>query len=242
MGEAKTIAIIGGGASGLAAAVAAGEALRDSEGDAGAVRVVVYEASDRVGRSILATGNGRCNFSNARPDEGDYRNAAFVRRALFEFECQASRYVPSQAKTSTAYPNGVLGFFSDHGLMWREEGEGRLYPLANKAASVLDCLRAACAAAGVEERVECEVVAVEPPRAEGAPFTLAFGRRALRAGRCGYRGRGRHRRARASAQGPFLPRAGAYAGAVGHRSALAAPPRQHPRARGAPSCGAPARR
>lgn len=78
----------------------------------------------------------------------------------------------SQAKTSTAYPNGVLGFFSDHGLMWREEGEGRLYPLANKAASVLDCLRAACAAAGVEERVECEVVAVEPPRAEGAPFTL----------------------------------------------------------------------
>ena len=75
MGEAKTIAIIGGGASGLAAAVAAGEALRDSEGDAGAVRVVVYEASDRVGRSILATGNGRCNFSNARPDEGDYRNA-----------------------------------------------------------------------------------------------------------------------------------------------------------------------
>ena len=172
MGEAKTIAIIGGGASGLAAAVAAGEALRDSEGDAGAVRVVVYEASDRVGRSILATGNGRCNFSNARPGEGDYRNAAFVRRVLFEFECQAHRRVPSQAKTSTAYSNGVLGFFSDHGLMWREEGEGRLYPLANKAASVLDCLRAACAAAGVEERVECEVAAVEPPRAEGAPFTL----------------------------------------------------------------------
>ena len=120
MGEAKTIAVIGGGASGLAAAVAAGEALRDSEGDAGAARVVVYEASDRVGRSILATGNGRCNFSNARPDEGDYRNAAFVRRALFEFECQAHRRVPSQAKTSTAYSNGVLGFFSDHGLMWRE--------------------------------------------------------------------------------------------------------------------------
>ena len=70
------------------------------------------------------------------------------------------------------YPNGVLGFFSDHGLMWREEGEGRLYPLANKATSVLDCLRAACAAAGVEERVECEIAAVEPPRAEGSPFTL----------------------------------------------------------------------
>ena len=146
VGEAKTIAIIGGGASGLAAAVAAGEAVRDAEG---AARVVVYEAFDRVGRSILATGNGRCYFSNARPGEGDYRNAAFVRRVLLEFEGQAHGHVPSQAKTSTAYPNGVLGFFSDHGLMWREEGEGRLYPLANKAASVLDCLRAACTAAGL---------------------------------------------------------------------------------------------
>ena len=184
MGEAKTIAIIGGGASGLAAAVAAGEALRDAEGAAAgtgaterdaevtAARVVVYEASDRVGRSILATGNGRCNFSNARPGDGDYRNAAFVERALLEFEGQAHWRVPSRAKTSTVYPNGVLGFFSDHGLMWREEGEGRLYPLANKATSVLDCLRAACAAAGVEERVECEIAAVEPPRAEGSPFTL----------------------------------------------------------------------
>ena len=183
MGEAKTIAVIGGGASGLAAAVAAGEALRDLEGaagaagevvegDAGATRVVVYEASDRVGRSILATGNGRCNFSNARPGEGDYRNAAFVGRVLAAFEGEAHRRVPSQVKAGTAYPSGVLGFFSDHGLMWCEEGEGRLYPLANKATSVLDCLRAACAAAGVEERVECEVAAVEPPRAEGEPFTL----------------------------------------------------------------------
>ena len=36
-------------------------------------------------------------------------------------------------------------FFADLGLMWREEGEGRLYPLANKASSVLDVLRAALA-------------------------------------------------------------------------------------------------
>ena len=146
VGEAKTIAIIGGGASGLAAAVAAGEAVRDAEG---AARIVVYEAFDRVGRSILATGNGRCNFSNARPGEGDYRNAAFVRRVLLEFEGQAHGHVPSQAKTSTAYPNGVLGFFSDHGLMWREEGEGRLYPLGEQGrvrarlpASGLHCSRA----------------------------------------------------------------------------------------------------
>lgn len=147
---------------------------------------------------------GGCNFSNARPGEGDYRNAAFVRRVLLEFEGQAHGHVPSQAKTSTAYPNGVLGFFSDHGLMWREEGEGRLYPLANKAASVLDCLRAACTAAGVEERVECEVAAVEPAARRGLAVHAAPGRRALRAGRRGHRGRGRFSRARLLPKGvPF---------------------------------------
>ena len=165
----ETIAIIGGGAAGLAAAVAAGEAVR-----AGGVpaHVVVYETSDRVGRSILVTGNGRCNFSNAAPADGDYWNGEFARTALAAFEGEAARRVLSQGESSTAYANGVLGFFADHGLLWREEGEGRLYPLANKATSVLDCLRAACAAASVEERVECKVAAVEAPRKEGGPFTL----------------------------------------------------------------------
>ncbi|MCR2036183.1 NAD(P)/FAD-dependent oxidoreductase, partial [Adlercreutzia mucosicola] len=79
----ETIAIIGGGAAGLAAAVAAGEAAR-ARGCA--VRVVVYEASDRVGRSILATGNGRCNFSNAVVDAARYRNGAFVAAALEALE------------------------------------------------------------------------------------------------------------------------------------------------------------
>ena len=69
------LAIIGGGAAGLAAAVTAARELRllGVPGD-----VAVYEADERVGRSILATGNGRCNFSNARIDAGAYRNAAFV--------------------------------------------------------------------------------------------------------------------------------------------------------------------
>lgn len=75
----KRIAIVGGGAAGLAAAVAAGERLREV---AACCEVVIYEADERVGRSILATGNGRCNFSNTRVDEGDYRNAGFVTQAL----------------------------------------------------------------------------------------------------------------------------------------------------------------
>ncbi|MEC4295490.1 aminoacetone oxidase family FAD-binding enzyme [Adlercreutzia shanghongiae] len=159
----KRIAIIGGGASGLSAAAAAASF---------GAPVALYEASDRVGRSILATGNGRCNFSNSVVSADDYRNPAFVGEVLARLESASRRHVASQAEPSTAYPNGVLGFFADCGLVWREEGEGRLYPLANKATSVLDCLRAACAAAGVEEHVGCEVAAVEPPRGEGGRFTL----------------------------------------------------------------------
>ena len=72
---ANVIAIVGGGAAGLAAAIAAAEACARAGRPA---RVAVYEADERVGRSILATGNGRCNFSNAHPDPALYHNAAHV--------------------------------------------------------------------------------------------------------------------------------------------------------------------
>lgn len=170
----KTIAIIGAGAAGLAAAVAAAEAARGA-GALAEVRVTVYEASDRVGRSILATGNGRCNFSNAVIDAGRYRNASFVEEALGA--CEATFEGGASPGDDSLPPvdvraNAVLRFFAERGLVWREEGEGRLYPLANKATSVLDCLRAACTAAGVRELVESEVAAVEAPRGEGDRFTL----------------------------------------------------------------------
>lgn len=176
----KTLAIIGGGAAGLAAAVAAGERLcrlsrehggRQAHGAAD-VRITVYEADDRAGRTILATGNGRCNFSNAHIDAALYRNPAFVDNALLSFELRANREVASQRSAATAHGTGVLGFFADHGMLWREEGEGRLYPLANKASVVLDVLRAAAAQAGVQERCGARVERVELPRAAGKHFTL----------------------------------------------------------------------
>ena len=170
----KTLAIIGGGASGLAAAVAAGEKLArmGCEQRFEKVRIVVYEADDRVGRTILATGNGRCNFSNEDVRASLYHNADFVGSALLDFEIRACSEVTSQRKRSTSYGSGVLGFFSDCGLCWRGESEGRLYPLANKATSVLEVLRTVAAAAGVEERCGARVDALEPPRKPGARYTL----------------------------------------------------------------------
>ena len=169
-GKAKTLGIIGGGAAGLAAAVAAGRAAK-AAGDS--LRIVVFEADERVGRSILATGNGRCNFSNADTPASIYRNADFVGEAMIALEGLADAH--KLRKGRRAWPkcgDAVHDLFASLGLEWREEGEGRLYPLANKASSVLDVLRQACRAYGVEERCGLAVASVDPPREPGARFTL----------------------------------------------------------------------
>jgi len=147
------LAIIGGGAAGLVAAIAAGERAREL---AVPCEVVVYERDDRVGRSILATGNGRCNFSNLDLNLYEYHNADFVRRAY-------------EAAGDMRF---VRDFFDSVGLEWRAEPDGRLYPLANKASVVVDVLRAAASDLGVREACEQEVATIEPPRAPGKPFTL----------------------------------------------------------------------
>lgn len=155
----KTVAIVGGGASGLVAAIAAAERARDLGMQ---VEVVIYEGDERVGRPILATGNGRCNFSNSQLAIERYRNADFVREA---YECLSDPECDEPARQ-------VVDFLESCGLEWREEPDGRRYPLANKASVVVDVLRAAAARLGV--RVQCgkAVKAVEPPRGEGKRFTL----------------------------------------------------------------------
>ena len=161
-GNMKKIVIIGGGAAGLAAGIAAAWKARE----AGALASVrIFEADDRVGRSILATGNGRCNFSNAEVGPADYFGASFVEPALEALE-QAAFWPASEGE------NAVLSFFEALGLAWREEGEGRLYPITGKASTVLDVLRATAFALGVQECCGMRVRAVEPPREAGKPFTL----------------------------------------------------------------------
>ena len=166
----EEIAIIGGGAAGLAAAVAAAHEVRRA-GCERSVRVVVYEAADRVGRPILATGNGRCNFSNSQMSSATaaqvgYHGAAFVDEALGAL---SERYEPALARS---LGNPVLAFFAKLGLAWREESEGRLYPLANKASVVVDVLRAAAKVAGVEERCDCAIERIRFPRREGDTLML----------------------------------------------------------------------
>ena len=177
-GTVGAAAGVGAGASaganeGVACRAAADKAAAASRSGAGArpASIALLEADDRVGRSILATGNGRCNFSNAVISNDLYQNAVFVSESLAALE-KAAFWPRSCSPAGQQMQNAVLDFFADLGLCWREEGEGRLFPITGKASTVLDVLRAAAQGLGVKECCNMRVRSVEPPRALGKPYTL----------------------------------------------------------------------
>ena len=124
------IAIIGGGASGLACAIEIMRTVKNKDD----VKVTILERLPRVGKKILVTGNGRCNLTNANASVKDYRgDAYFTEYALNQYS-----------------PQSNIEFFNSLGLYTRTEDEGRVYPLSNQASSVLDALRFECARLGIE--------------------------------------------------------------------------------------------
>lgn len=147
------IAIIGGGASGLCCAVAAAEKARKQGVKA---EITIYEAKDRVGKKILATGNGRCNMLNSFASADDYSAPSFVRDILTRYPADYTRR-----------------FFEDMGLYSREDEEGRVYPLSNQATSVLDVLRLECQRLGISIICESEITSVGK---KGNGFVLSNGK------------------------------------------------------------------
>ncbi|MBO7668103.1 MAG: aminoacetone oxidase family FAD-binding enzyme, partial [Firmicutes bacterium] len=130
-----TVIIVGGGASGLTAAVAA----------AGGAEVLLLERQSRVGRKLMASGNGRCNLSNMGAGPGRYHGAdpAFCQPALTRFGV-----------------GDTLDFFAGLGLVSCSEPDGRVYPFSDTAGSVVDALRLAAAQLGVDVRTGCEVTEI----------------------------------------------------------------------------------
>lgn len=124
------VAVIGAGASGLACAA---EIAQTAEKHKLNIKVTLFESNDKVGKKILATGNGRCNMMNR--NEGDYffDKKDFSRYALSKFDVKSN-----------------LDFFASFGLYTKTDEEGRIYPMSNQASSVLDALRFACEGLGVE--------------------------------------------------------------------------------------------
>lgn len=128
------VVIIGGGAAGLTAAIVAA---RDD------VDVTILEGGARVGRKILASGNGRCNLSNSAVSPRGYNHREFVKPVLDAYSCQ-----------------DIREFFEGMGLLTHADSEGRVYPTTNAAASVLEVLRLECAHLGVKERCDSPVASI----------------------------------------------------------------------------------
>ena len=112
------IAIIGAGASGMAAALAAAENPNN--------QVLLLERQARVGRKLQATGNGRCNLTNLHASAPHYHGEMpqFVTPALERYGV-----------------DNTLKWFADLGLYTVAEDSGRVYPYSDQANSVVDVLR-----------------------------------------------------------------------------------------------------
>jgi predicted Rossmann fold flavoprotein len=130
--------IVGAGASGLMAAITAAR-----QGSS----VLVIEQKDKAGKKILATGNGKCNFSNMFQNPECYRSddSAFAMKVLSCFDV---------LKT--------LEFFEELGI-YPKERDGYLYPNSEQAASIVQVLLMECKRLQVEFRYEEKVTDIVKP-------------------------------------------------------------------------------
>lgn len=130
------IAIIGGGAAGMMAAISAAKCGGD---------VTIFESTDRIGNKILLTGNGKCNFSNLYLEEETCyysKNADFLKK-IFQ-KCP---------------PERIYGFFEQEGMLVKNK-KGYLYPMAEQASVVLDILRLALKRLNVKLLTEEKVIKI----------------------------------------------------------------------------------
>ena len=148
-----TIGIIGGGAAGMAAALAASEYENCS--------VVLMERQARLGKKLSATGNGRCNLSNLHASEGGYNgdDPHFHEYAL-------KKYPPEE----------TLQWFADLGLYTVAEPSGKIYPYSDQANSVVDVLRFSLEKENIEVLTDFEVMRVKK---NGAAFSVTSKDRTL---------------------------------------------------------------
>lgn len=131
------LAIIGAGPAGIMAAITASQ-----DGKS----VVLIDRNPQVGRKLLSTGNGRCNLTNRHNSVDRYHGATpdFIQTVISQFD---------QAAT--------MAFFSDLGLILKEEDEGRIFPRTNQASSVVEVLKRRLLSSKVSVALGAQVAAIE---------------------------------------------------------------------------------
>ncbi|MEO6155147.1 MAG: NAD(P)/FAD-dependent oxidoreductase [Thermomonas sp.] len=134
--------VIGAGAAGLMCAITAGRRGR---------RVLVLDHANKVGKKILMSGGGRCNFTNTgtAPDNFLSANPHFCKSAL-------ARYTPWH----------FIELVERHGIAWHEKELGQLF-CDESSKQIVKLLLDECAAAGVEVRTHCSIERVAEADASG---------------------------------------------------------------------------
>lgn len=135
----KRVAVIGGGASGLTAALMASEKCS----------VVVFEKQKKIGRKILITGNGRCNISNTGIDAARYHghNPGFVNNIFSKFGLSETE-----------------DFFRSIGVPFIEEDDGKLFPASLQASLIPKVFEYELTARGVEIRLHRRIEKIIPQK------------------------------------------------------------------------------
>ena len=132
------LAVVGGGASGMMAAL---EALRRAP----SLRVIVLERQPRPGKKLMATGNGRCNITNTDPSPDHYHGD-----------------VAAMGPVMAACPPALaLSRFEEYGVVCVFDSGGRVYPASGQASSVLDALRLSLDERGAETRCDFGVARLD---------------------------------------------------------------------------------
>jgi len=131
----RKVAVIGGGASGIVAAIEAADNGAD---------VTIFERNDRIGKKILATGNGKCNLSNMKMESSCFHT-------MDEKKLEACLERFSVEDTAR--------FFEKLGLMIKNKND-YLYPASEQAAVVLDVLRIGVQKRNIRIKAECKVTEI----------------------------------------------------------------------------------
>ena len=146
--EKIDIAVIGGGAAGYFAAIAA-------KRSNSRLRVVILEKSARVLEKVRISGGGRCNVTHNQTDVRLF--ASGYPRGSRELLSAFSRF--GQRET--------LRWFTNEGVQTHAEEDGRMFPVSNSSLSIVNALVGAANQAGVELRLKTGVELIEPREAEG---------------------------------------------------------------------------
>lgn len=133
----RDLIIVGGGASGLIAAITAKDLGLD---------VAILESTDRIGRKILTTGNGRCNITNKNIDISRYHssNKNFPAQILNEFSVEKT-----------------INFFNSIGLPTCTLENGKMFPLSLQSSSVVDILKLSIEERQIPTYFECKVKSID---------------------------------------------------------------------------------